>query len=103
MLRACLELGFHDSEPTANFKLPDNIRLISEEDTEKIWTFILGLQEEVKTVVVHCEQGMSRSPAVAAAICGCLGGDPSIFLNTYQPNQFVFKAVREAYRRSKGG
>jgi hypothetical protein len=42
---------------------------------------------------VHCELGMSRSPAVAAAICLGLGEDSTRFFEEYQPNQFVYRLV----------
>lgn len=102
LLKAVLELAFHDAEPMEALRLPHNIRLISKEDAEKIWTFVLDLPETVKTTVVHCEQGMSRSPAVAAAICQGMGDDPSSFFQTYQPNGYVFNAVIEARKEITG-
>jgi len=42
-------------------------------------------------------QGMSRSPAVAAAICLGLGEDSTRFFEEYQPNQHVYRlALAEA-------
>jgi len=96
LLKATLELAFHDAEPRTAFKLPENIRLINEEDAAQIWQFVRALSVEVKTVVVHCEQGMSRSPAVAAALCRGLGQDPARFMTKYQPNAYVLRLITEA-------
>ena len=45
------------------------------------------------TIVVQCEQGMSRSPAVAAAICKGMGGDDQRFWRNYSPNRYVYEVV----------
>jgi predicted protein tyrosine phosphatase len=98
MMKAVLALAFHDAEPSPGFLLPGNIRLMSFEDAKAIWTFVLGLPSEVETVVVHCEQGMSRSPAVAAGLCQGMGGDPAKFFQEYQPNAYVLELVTQAAR-----
>ena len=95
-LKAVLSLAFHDAEPAANMRMPESITLMSEAQATEVWDFVRQWQGQVGALVVHCEQGMSRSPAVAAAICRGLGGDDGRFFREYQPNQFVFNRIRNA-------
>jgi predicted protein tyrosine phosphatase len=90
LCRAVMFLRFHDAEPSAGFELPANIRLMTARQARQVWDFVLRWKGEVRAIVVHCEAGMSRSPAVAAAICKGLGEDDSRFWREYQPNQFVY-------------
>ena len=48
---------------TRGFRLPATIKLMT-----PARDFVAPHQKSISTVAVHCEQGMSRSPAVAAAI-----------------------------------
>lgn len=96
LCKAILSLAFHDAEPSESLRLPPEIRLMTDEDANAIWQFVRQPREGVGAIVVHCEQGMSRSPAVAAAIAVGLGQDNSKFLKQYQPNGFVFATVCRA-------
>lgn len=96
LLKATLSLAFHDAEPTAGFRLPDNVRLMTREDAKAVWAFVRGLPPDVSTVVVHCEQGMSRSPGVAIGLCQGLGIDAAQLLAEFMPNVYVMKLVTEA-------
>ncbi len=98
-LRAVLSLAFHDAEPAANLRLPEGIALMSDAQAKEIWNFVRQWQDQVGAFVVHCEQGMSRSPAVAAAICRCMGGYERKFWEEYQPNQHVYTLVVAAGKR----
>lgn len=92
-LRATLSLEFHDAEPVANQRLPEAIQLMTEAHARDIWDFVRRHAAAVETIVVHCEQGMSRSPAVAAAICEWLGGDNQQFFREYQPNRYMYRLL----------
>ena len=92
-LRDVLYLAFHDAEPVANMTLPADITLMSEDHAKQIWQFVRKWERQVGAVVVHCEQGMSRSPAVAAALCKAYGGDERCFFREYQPNGYVYKLM----------
>ncbi len=91
--RDVLRLAFHDAEPADNFALPENITLMTEDHARLVWSFVTKWEKEVGTVVVHCEQGMSRSPAVAAALCRGMGGDESWFFKEYVPNRYVYRLM----------
>ena len=92
-LRDVLHLAFHDAEPSAGMTLPDDVVLMSSEQAKQIWQFVRRWEGEVGAVVVHCEQGMSRSPAVAAALCRAYGGDETPFFREFQPNRFVYRLM----------
>ena len=94
-LRAVLQLAFHDAEPAVSRVLPERIKLMTAEQAGQIRAFEEKHKDEVGAVVVHCEQGMSRSPAVAAALCKRMGGDDREFWEGYQPNGYVYRMVLE--------
>lgn len=93
-LRGVVSLRFHDAEPVPGVNLPDHVVLMTSADAESIWSFVLRWHAEVGTIVVHCEQGMSRSPAVAIGIALTLDLDAANILTDSQPNQFVLELVR---------
>jgi predicted protein tyrosine phosphatase len=93
-LRDVLYLAFHDAEPTEGTPLPPDIVLMTSEHVRQIWEFVKKWEGQIGTIVVHCEQGMSRSPAVAAALCRRYGGDKDAYFRDYQPNRFVYQMMR---------
>ncbi len=96
MLRGVLFLKFHDAEDQAN----GDVILMTHRQARQIWRFIRQHSHEIGALIVHCEQGTSRSPAVAAAVCKMLGGDPAPFFADYSPNQYVYDLVLSASRLS---
>ncbi len=101
-LRAMLELRFHDAEASAGFHLPSNIKPMTEDDAKQIASFVLQHREHINALVVHCEAGMSRSPAVGAAIAQALGLDTSSYDRDYQPNAYVRTLVLDAFTAEVG-
>ncbi|HTG43196.1 MAG TPA: hypothetical protein VK633_01570 [Verrucomicrobiae bacterium] len=99
-LRGVLVLSFDDAEEIPGTAQPDEIKLMTSEHAKEIWRFVEKHRAEVGTVVVHCEGGVSRSPAVAAALCQSLGGDAGRFWQEYQPNQHVFHLMLQAFAAS---
>ncbi len=85
-----LRLQIHDAVPLGGFTLPSEIVLMNEGHARAIRKFVEQWREMAETIVVHCEQGMSRSPAVAAAISKFLDGDGSQFFDEYVPNRYVY-------------
>lgn len=92
-LRDVLFLAFHDAEPTEKITLPPEIKLMTPKQAQQVHQFVEQHKADVGTVVVHCEQGMSRSPAVAAALCKAMGGDDGKFWLEYSPNEYVYGLV----------
>jgi rhodanese-related sulfurtransferase len=93
--KGVLYLAFDDAEPSEAMILPGQIRLMTAEDAAAIWAFHEEHRQHVRTMVIHCEQGVSRSPAVAAALTSATGGDPSLFFRDYQPNGFIYRRLLE--------
>lgn len=96
LCRAVLELAFHDAEPVPGFTPMRPLTYMSHDDALAIWRFLHEHQGKYEAILVQCEQGMSRSPAVAAAVARCLGLDAAPFWCEYQPNRFVYELVCEA-------
>lgn len=68
LCRAVLQLAFHDAERVAGFTPNRSVTYMTEADARSIWQFVREHTGSYDAIVVHCEQGMSRSPAVAAAL-----------------------------------
>ena len=94
--RDALYLKFHDAVPVESPPLPARIKPMRLRHAEQIWDFVCRYRDQVGTVVVHCEQGMSRSPAVAAALCRQFNGDDRHFFQQYQPNEYVYALMLSA-------
>lgn len=92
--RAALYVKFHDAVPVETPRLPKHIVLMRREQARRIWKFVCRYRSQVGTVVVHCEQGMSRSPAVAAALSLQLNGDNGKFFQEYQPNMYIYHLMQ---------
>jgi len=93
--RAVLRVQCDDVEPVPDGPMAPELAPMSEEDAERIATFVHEQAGSVDAFVIHCEQGMSRSPAVAAAIADYLGEEPLVYFQHYSPNAHVFKLARE--------
>ena len=98
-LKDVLYLSFNDSEPVDGLKLPQEIRLMTEDHARDIWKFVDQHKGQVGAIVVHCHQGMSRSPAIAAAISRYLGLDEMRFWTEHQPNQFIYDLMLQTMPR----
>ncbi len=102
-LRDVLFLAFHDAEPAAGFELPPEIQPITAAQADAIRKFVRKHEADAGAIIVHCEQGMSRSPAVAAAISDALGLDPRRFWQFHTPNAYVYHTVADAFERAAAG
>lgn len=94
-LRDVLSLAFHDAEPGRGVAIPRGIQLLQTEDAVRIWEFVRQHRDSVGAIVCHCEQGMSRSPAVAWALAEALDGDVEAILAESQPNKYVYELLRD--------
>lgn len=74
---------------------------ITPQDAEQIWWFIQDRVSRIKTLMVHCEAGVSRSPAVAAAVCKEYGLDgEKYFHSPYCINKTVYETMLASPARS---
>ena len=96
---AHLKLVFSDVDSISH---PDRM---SEGQALQVADFIRSLGEGIGTLFVSCEAGMSRSPAIAAAIILALGGDDMVIWNNtaYSPNGYVYRMVLKAFGLDASG
>lgn len=72
---------------------------MSEEDAHEIVEFVSSFKQDIKMnlvqeIIVHCHAGISRSSAVASAICRYLATDDMwIWSNSYIPNRHVLETM----------
>ena len=68
------------------------VKLFDEEDAKKIKNFVDNMNKrgDVQTLLIHCAAGVSRSPAVAAAICQYLFDNDGNFFKTQLPNKYIY-------------
>jgi predicted protein tyrosine phosphatase len=90
--RGVLRLAFADRDAPS----VAGERLFEAEDARAIWALVLGHQD-VATLVVHCDAGLCRSPAVAAAVSRVFNGDDEPFFRRYRPNMRVYRTLLSVY------
>lgn len=92
--RETLRLRFHDQREDA----------IDGAQASEIAEFVQRHHREgIRLFVVHCDAGVSRSAAVAAAIWARFEGCAEAFFTEYHPNPSVFAKVSEALGRPQAG
>lgn len=91
--RGVLRLSFLDADRPSDSQ-PESM-LFSDAHADAIWDFVLGHRPHIERVVVHCDAGFSRSPAVAAALSKVLLGDDQELFRRYRPNMRVYRTLLE--------
>ena len=90
-----LRLSFPDVE------LPSELYaegvLFSREHATQVWAFVEEHRAKVERIIVHCDAGKSRSPAVAAALARVLDGDDA---STFGGRYHASSAARGFARQS---
>jgi len=99
-LRDVIYVAFHDAEPVEELDLPSDVVLMTADNARQIWEFVRRHIDYVGAIVCQCEQGMSRSPAVALALSELLGVSGDVFRSNYQPNLYVMQQIRLFGRNS---
>src|SRR5262249_4949755 len=62
-----------------------------------VWGFIEDHLPRIERFIVHCDAGMCRSPAVAAAVAKVLLGDDAAYFRRYRPNMRGYRIMLETY------
>ena len=101
-LKGVLFTSFHDAEPDGGLALPADIVLMTREQAREIWKFVKRHQNQIGSIVCHCEQGISRSPAVAIALAEAFGSDTRKIKAHTHPNQHVYRLMCQAIKASRG-
>ena len=95
--RGTLWLSFHDADPAQEAASSDG--WLTEADAERIWAFVQKHRAGISAIVCHCEQGMSRSPAVAQALAEALGVDQRLIVLGQNPNKRVYRLLKNILAR----
>jgi predicted protein tyrosine phosphatase len=95
--RGVLRLSFPDAEtPSDQFAEGE---LFSRSQGVQVWNFVLR-HRTFQRFVLHCDAGVSRSPALAAAIARVLGfDDAEFFSGKYHPNMRVYRLLIDSAPR----
>ncbi len=89
-----LKLFFEDAE---FIREDSGYKYFNADLAKEIFDFMEGLDKDVELLLVHCEAGISRSPAIAAVLAQVyLEGDANLYFNKYDPNPLVYKILVEA-------
>ncbi len=93
--RGILRISFPDAD-AASENSPE-ADLFSPHHARQVWDFVLRHRDAVQRIVIHCDAGISRSPAVGAALARTFGTDDSeFFTGKYRPNMRVYRLLRES-------
>lgn len=90
-----LQLAFKDQEGPS-LAYPDQ-QLFEKQHAVKILDFVEKVKDDIDILLVHCEKGESRSPAVAAVLDLCYNKkEPNKWFNKpYRPNRLVYRILYE--------
>lgn len=90
-----LELKFHDVDRDYGNL---DIVLFDKEDARKIIDFVEEWKDQVGLIAIHCEAGISRSAAIAAALKKTVyGEDDSEVFRRALPNRWVYSMIMYEY------
>ncbi|MFW6114395.1 MAG: hypothetical protein ACOC7K_01500 [bacterium] len=88
-----LQLVFDDTAQ------PDHAHAFTASHAEEILEFVERMWDKVETFLIHCEIGMSRSPAVAAALSRIHYNDDGPWFEMDFPNRLVYQLLVETAAR----
>jgi predicted protein tyrosine phosphatase len=89
-----LQLQFHDLD-----RCYSGYTIFGEEQARQIIDFAQSVWDKIDVLLVHCEAGVSRSPATAAALSVIFkgpGSDQEFFKN-YRPNMLVYRTILNTF------
>lgn len=89
--REAIKSGRHKNE----------LKIMNLNDAKRIKSLVDKAEEdnEIEELIIHCHAGISRSAAVAAALCKVHGIDDSTYFtqSRYSPNMYVYDKILQAY------
>lgn len=95
-----VRLWFHDlcDEAMKHVEVRDEYeaRCFSREHAREVLDAVAA-NPSAQCIIVHCDAGLSRSPAVAAALSKILTGDDAGFFKRYHPNSRVYRTILEEH------
>jgi hypothetical protein len=91
-LQGVLRLQFHDVGLPRKFEVTSDLAM-TPEHARQILSFIRERLPGVKLIVCQCEEGVSRSTGMAAALSRILEGEDEYFFQGYWPNRWVYELL----------
>ena len=74
----------------------DNFQMLEEYQAKSIWAFVEKIWNDVEVLMIHCNAGISRSPAVAKAISAKYQPEfAEYFDQLYSPNKLVLEKLNK--------
>lgn len=86
-----LRLVFEDTEEV------DSPDAFNSSQAREILDFVEKMWVKVEVFLIHCEVGLSRSPAVAAALCRIYYNHDGRWFDSIFPNRLVYRLLVETY------
>ena len=65
----------------------------------EILDFVAGVWDQIEVLLIHCDGGLSRSPAVASALSRIYYGDDGSWVELDFPNRLVYDLLVETHAR----
>ena len=88
-LRGVLRLKFHDVGQPRKFQATSDVAMTPEQ-AKQVLSFVQERLPGVELIICQCEEGVSRSVALAAALSRILQGEDEYFFQGYWPNRWVY-------------
>ena len=92
-----LQLSFEDSDLIQPYGQTPRKEIFCESHALQVLAFVDDVWDKIETLLVHCEAGLSRSPAIAAAV-SCINnglGTDKMYFVRYTPNRLVYRTIIE--------
>ena len=86
-----LFLCFDDADENDHNDDFNNYQLFQPEQARQVLEFVK--QYENVDIVVHCNMGMSRSPAIAAGLAHFYKRSDAVFFKDFCPNRYVYRTM----------
>lgn len=78
---------------------PDTPQSFNPALAAEILDFVASVWDKADVFLIHCDVGLSRSPAVAAALSRIHYGDDGQWFELDFPNRLVYEALVETHKR----
>lgn len=69
--------------------------LFNKDHAKNIIAFVNKYKNTVDTIYINCTAGISRSPAIAAALSKMIYGDDAYYFKKYTPNMLVYRIMMD--------
>ena len=99
-IKGVLRLHFLDEDNVGYYKhkVSSKFRIFGVSDAIKILDFMDSMKDVIDVLYIHCTAGVSRSPAVAAALCDIYNIDSDVnWFFMYTPNVFIYRKLLNTF------